>query len=918
MDANGTRFHLLLGRDDWARCRDGEGRPLGDRWDGSVPTDVAYDDERDELTLQPLAFRFPAGPGAAPLALDARRGAARDRYGNWYWIDTDPTVVLVNSSGSGVTSRFWTVQDPTAVHRPGRLGPFQPLAEPASPPPLRLAGAAVTEDHYLVVGVLQPPGLLVFDLRAGGPPEQLRWPPGVPFTPFDLAARPGGGLFALDRVQRRYWELDRHLLVVSRRPGPAGDPRAPAFGAVVGSASEVTPVARFLPPALEDAVALDGPGAAAPVAIEAAPDGTVLVLFRDDPVAAASSVRPYRDGVAVGPAVPTADPRAELSVTGHDLALVAEPGRPELPWRLFVVDQRGDQAFEFGLRLDQAGLALRAVERYYPMRLFGGKALVAGGGQVFYDLGDRWFPLAEQRLRRFREHAQVLTEVLDGREPGCVWHRLLLDACLPSGETTARVWSAAADDPDALAAFPDWTEEPAPYARGDGSEQPFAPADPTGAYGTWELEFQRARGRYLRLRLELDGNGRTTPRLRALRAYFPRFSYLERYLPAVYRDDEPSASFLDRFLANLEGIATAVEDRIAAAQLLFSPATVPDDALEWLASWFALALDPAWDDRRRRLLLGHAMEFLQWRGTIRGLQMALELTLAEDPDPELFADRPPVCRRRARIVERYQTKVTPGVALGDPTEAAAAPAAPLGRWRPADGVEALDRGWREALAAAGLEAGDEERFPPLLPTGDGPDPRAAVWVAFARRVLGFVPAGGAELIPTWQDFLVRRYRRVADLNAAWQLVEAATFAGFDQVPLPASVPAGGPALTDWYQFQAVALPAQNTAHRFRVLLPVPAGTRPGEVPGAGPDPEARLALARRIVELEKPAHTTYDVKFYWEAFRVGEARLGLDTLIDLGGRSPSLLGQAVLSRSYLGESLLASPSASTSGQGCPR
>jgi hypothetical protein len=182
-------------------------------------------------------------------------------------------------------------------------------------------------------------------------------------------------------------------------------------------------------------------------------------------------------------------------------------------------------------------------------------------------------------------------------------------------------------------------------------------------------------------------------------------------------------------------------------------------------------------------------------------------------------------------------------------------------------------------------------------------------------VLGFVPSGEAAAVPSWQDFLARRYRRVADLNAAYQLLEAAAFGGFDDVPLPASVPTGGPALTDWFQFQAAALPARRTAHRFRVLLPVPAGTRTGDDGGAALDAAARLALARRIVELEKPAHTTFDVKFYWEAFRVGEARLGLDTLIDLGGRSPSLLGDAVLGRSYLGESLLASPSASTSGQG---
>src|SRR5262249_23318339 len=155
----------------------------------------------------------------------------------------------------------------------------------------------------------------------------------------------------------------------------------------------------------------------------------------------------------------------------------------------------------------------------------------------------------------------------DGRDPQCVWHRLLLDACLPP-ETKIEVWSRAADDPKDLRSA-DWFAEPPLYRRSNGSELPFVAPPAAPDRGTFELLFQSAKGRYLQLQVRLTGSGSATPRLRALRLYYPRFSYLTRYLPAVYQEDSASASFLDRFLGNLEGTNTAIEDRIAAVQMLF-------------------------------------------------------------------------------------------------------------------------------------------------------------------------------------------------------------------------------------------------------------------------------------------------------------------------------------------------------------
>jgi hypothetical protein len=107
------------------------------------------------------------------------------------------------------------------------------------------------------------------------------------------------------------------------------------------------------------------------------------------------------------------------------------------------------------------------------------------------------------------------------------------------------------------------------------------------------------------------------------------------------------------------------------------------------------------------------------------------------------------------------------------------------------------------------------------------------------------------------------------------------------------------AQADWLQFERQLLAVVRTAHRFSVLLPV---TRVTEDPF---EMGRRLQLARRVVELEKPAHTVFEVRFYWALNRIGEARLGLDTLLDVGSRAPQLMPDAVLGRAYVGESFVA-------------
>jgi phage tail-like protein len=879
MDVNGTSFHLLLGERDWAACRDESGAPVWSRGE-DAPTE--WNADCAEITLRPLPFVFPSPNHDRVPASTDRRGADADRFGNVYWIDEPQTGVVARSVGTGRATPFWSSADPAACPPPRLHGSFGPSAALPSGP-LSLAGLAVTEDHYLVIGCRSPAGLLCFDLIAGGPPTHFAGPT-ASFEPVDIARRPGGGVWVLDargRVPRDprphlVWELERDFRVRTA-PRPPVPPAPGAFlpaGAAIATPSPSA--ARTVTE--EDAFAVHGE----PLAIAAFAGGFVILeRAASEP---SSRLELYRERGQPPLAAPTAG--RGIASHGHDMTV-----RDGVA---YVADDHGNQAFAFVLSAGEGTFeaALRPV--YFPMRLFAGKGLVAGPEHVLYDFVDGWIPLVHQPRARHVETAVVVTPVFDGRQPGCVWHRLFLDGCLEPG-TTVTVWSAAADDPAALTE-PEWLREPAPRARAGGIELPFAEA--LAGYDTHELLFQDAVGRHLRVKLELRGDGRATPRIRALRASFPRFSYLERYLPAVYREDSVSASFLDRFLANFEGVYTSIEDTIAATQVLLDPFGAPSEALDWLARWFDTTLDPAWDDATRRLYLRHAMDLFRRRGTLRGVELALRLGLEGRLDAGEILAGPAAGARRARVVEAFRSRRTPGVIWGDPTDLGDPRVEADGTWTPAQGHVALDRAYRAALEAAGEVVAPRERFPLARPAGT----RGAVWERFAETTLGFVPSSGPAapvLERAWRDFIARRYSNARVYNAAYGLVGGEALETLEEVVLPAELPDDGAPLLDWFEFSSVVLPMRRRAHRFTVLLPVPAG---GNAPDS--DPVELRRRAERIVELQKPAHTVFEVRFFWAAFRVGEARLGEDTLIELGSRAPELLGPLVLGREHIGETYL--------------
>ncbi len=924
MDVNGTRFHLLFGPGDWKALLAQDSPHRGLEWHPATAS----------VRLNEDLFRFPASAGDRRLSPADRRGTARDRFGNWYWISADRAEVRVRFRGGSGPAHFWTDGDVTAACAPTARTDFKAAIPPRSPEPRRMAGLAVTQDHRLVVGLTgDTPAFLAFDLHAGGPPTEWRWPAGWPFHPVDMAAAPTGGLWILDQgaeaaspAESRLWFLDRHLRVChpTSQPSPATPAEDADFTPTSLTASGDCP-----PPGLppEDRLAAAAIAVAGqPVALEVLPDGSLLLLEPQTDETVLRHFRPCKgteDVVCLDDRI--ADSLPEQSpgfvLAGHDLAFQPE-GQIEagrFQGLLFVVGREGNQAFAFELEGNADRIELKLHKKYYPVRLFSGRGLTFAGQNVWYDQGESWRSLYAQPQPRYAREGTLETGVFDGHDPDCVWHRLALDGCIPP-RSSVEVRCRAANHKDWLEQM-DWESQellqPVPYPR-PRSEIPWH-VDSSDA-GTWELLFQGVRGRYLQIRLKLTGTGRNTPRLRALRAWYPRFSYLKEYLPACYRDDTASADFLDRFLANPEGIFTDLEGRIERAQVLFDAQAVHLDYLPWLAGWLGVVFQEDWSEQKKRFFLAHAVEFFRMRGTPRGVQVALRLALEECVDPRLF-EPDSACAYHAgsgcpshaifgiRLVESFLRRRVPGVVLGAAsaaTDASGLPSRsvasaaeihadyrkflqqryPTDPTDPAASLDALRRAWHDPNVTF-----ETVLFSPVQPARAG---QAADWDAFRRQGLGFtyaVVTGRDETF--YQEFLQRKYRQVRRLREAWQWTELTSF---EAVTLPGedAFPDGGHRLEDWLQFVSQVVPLRDHAHRLEVLLPV----RPDE---ATDKVLARGDLARHVLSLEQPAHVQTEVRFYWAALRVGEARLGWDTLLDRGSRwFAVLLGQSYLAEGFLG------------------
>lgn len=106
---------------------------------------------------------------------------------------------------------------------------------------------------------------------------------------------------------------------------------------------------------------------------------------------------------------------------------------------------------------------------------------------------------------------------------------------------------------------------------------------------------------------------------------------LSRYLPGIFEAENKKGTPLNALLTIFTDTFSSVENIIEDMDKFIDPYIAPishgksnENFLNWLASWVALNIDEKWSEKKKRFIIGSAVEIYKQRGTPSGLEYIID------------------------------------------------------------------------------------------------------------------------------------------------------------------------------------------------------------------------------------------------------------------------------------------------------
>lgn len=205
-----------------------------------------------------------------------------------------------------------------------------------------------------------------------------------------------------------------------------------------------------------------------------------------------------------------------------------------------------------------------------------------------------------------------ISQALDSREDGTVWHRCRINCEIPVESHLYIAWFASDHLPTAE------------------TEIEVAKLWQQVVVNSTDFLIHSAQGRYLWIKIETVNYTEQRVEIIDLRIDFPRQA-LTLKLPDIYQQDARSSDFLNRFLSLFQSLMEEMDEQLANRDRYLSVDYAEREFLYWLCKWLDIRQPQTWQEDRLRIFMREVWSLYRIKGTRQSINRIVEIFTGAKP-----------------------------------------------------------------------------------------------------------------------------------------------------------------------------------------------------------------------------------------------------------------------------------------------